>query len=125
MPTFTYEFADQDAPWFRDFAKPYPMGAYHASELPYLFDVRNTEPLTAPQQQLARHMIGYWATFARTGVPAAPGAPAWQPTTPGRLHTQALAPGDGGIGPTSFATRHQYAFWSTITRSGPGSTPRS
>ncbi|WP_229074481.1 carboxylesterase/lipase family protein [Actinoplanes sp. DH11] len=114
VPTFTYEFADDDAPWFSDFAKPYPMGAYHAAELPYLFDVRNTEPLTAAQQQLARRMVGYWAAFARTGVPAAPGSPPWRGTTPGRLSIQALDVGGSGIGPTDFTARHRYGFWSTV-----------
>jgi para-nitrobenzyl esterase len=116
VPTFTYEFADDDAPWFRDFPKPYPMGAYHAAELPYLFDVDNTEPLDAAQRRLADRMIEYWAAFARTGTPATPGAPAWLPTTPGRLYVQQLATGAAGVGPTGFAVRHQHAFWSTVDR---------
>ena len=87
---------------------------YHAAELPYLFDVGNTEPLDAAQQRLAGHMIDYWASFARTGAPAAPGAPAWAPATPGRLSVQALDTGEGGIGATDFTVRHRHEFWSTV-----------
>ncbi|GIE35100.1 carboxylic ester hydrolase [Actinoplanes italicus] len=114
VPTFTYEFADDRAPWFRDFPEPYPMGAYHAAELPYLFDVGNIEPLDEAQRRLADHMIDYWASFARAGVPAVPGAPAWAPGTPGRLSVLALDTGGNGIEVTDFTVRHQHEFWSTV-----------
>ena len=105
-PTFTYAFADDAAPWFRDFPQPYPMGAYHAAELPYLFEVGHTQPLSATQQRLADRMIGHWAAFARTGDPGG-----WRK---GTVHT--LSPTDGTAQPTDFAERHHYAFWSTVRR---------
>lgn len=126
VPTFTYEFADDDAPWFIGFAQPYPMGAYHAAELPYLFDVGNTEPLTPAQRRLGDRMIGYWAAFARGGDPNTSGAPAWHRSEPHRPAVQALAPSasearggsevssEGGIGPVHFAARHRYGFWATV-----------
>jgi len=115
-PTFTYEFADADAPWFSAFPQPYPMGAYHAAELPYLFDVAGTEPLKPAQRQLADRMIGYWAAFARAGDPNTPGAPVWHRSGPRRPAVQTLAPGAQGIGPGEFAAAHRYAFWSTVRR---------
>ncbi|MDI6105436.1 carboxylesterase family protein [Actinoplanes sp. NEAU-A12] len=106
VPTFTYEFADDDAPWFRDFPRPYPMGAYHAAELPYLFDVGNTEPLTDAQRRLADRMIGQWSAFARDGDPGG-----WDSTG-----VRVLSPTDDATAPDDFAGRHHYSFWSTVRR---------
>jgi para-nitrobenzyl esterase len=45
------------------------MGAYHAADLPYLFDVGYNQPFTNPQRHLPDHMIGYWTRFAPHGRP--------------------------------------------------------
>ncbi|MGI5291402.1 carboxylesterase/lipase family protein [Nonomuraea polychroma] len=112
---YAFEFADPAAPWFAAFPKPYDMGAYHASELPYLFDVGYNEDLTDQQRHLADHMIGYWTRFARTGDPNGPGAPAWHPFTAARTFVQSLAPGDGGIKPADFVRDHHYDFWTSLS----------
>lgn len=58
--------------------------AFHAGELPYLFGTLRTTPPwwpqipdTAAEASLSAAMAGYWASFARTGVPAATGMPEW------------------------------------------------
>ena len=58
--------------------------AFHASELPYVFDTFDgTPPLwpknahTPEEDALARAMGDYWTSFARTGRPHAKGAPDW------------------------------------------------
>jgi para-nitrobenzyl esterase len=58
--------------------------AFHASELPYMFGTLDrTGPLwpripdTRREVALSDAMVGYWASFAATGVPSARGAPAW------------------------------------------------
>ncbi|QAY78860.1 carboxylesterase/lipase family protein [Sphingosinicella sp. BN140058] len=56
--------------------------AFHASELPYVFGTLDGTPPRWPKvpdadRPLSDAMIGYWTSFARTGVPQAPGAPAW------------------------------------------------
>jgi para-nitrobenzyl esterase len=58
--------------------------AFHASELPYVFNTfGNTPPLwpkipaTAPEAKLSNIMIDYWTSFAKSGVPAAASAPGW------------------------------------------------
>ncbi|MDP4503205.1 carboxylesterase/lipase family protein [Nonomuraea turcica] len=114
VPTYAFEFADANAPWFAAFPKPYDMGAYHAAELPYLFDVGYNQPLTGQQRHLAGHMIGYWTRFARTGDPNGSGAPAWHPFTTARAAIQSLAPGDDGIKPADFARDHRYDFWTSL-----------
>ncbi|GLY87748.1 carboxylesterase/lipase family protein [Actinoallomurus iriomotensis] len=114
VPTYAYEFADTNAPWFAGVPKPYAMGAYHAAELPYLFETTGTEPLTESQQPLSDQMIGYWTRFARTGAPNGSAAPVWQRFTPTRPYVQSLAPGEHGIKPASFARDHDYAFWNSL-----------
>ncbi len=56
--------------------------AFHASELPYVFGTIDVLPprwpaIPASDRAMSDAMLGYWASFARTGTPAAPNAPAW------------------------------------------------
>jgi para-nitrobenzyl esterase len=60
--------------------------AFHAAEIPYVFGTAAQMPPAWPkvpdtprEHALSRTMMGYWASFARTGTPVAPGAPAWKP----------------------------------------------
>jgi carboxylesterase type B len=95
-----YEFADKNVPVFFPGMPPFPggYGAFHASELPLLFDFGVA--LTPGQRELSDYMIAAWGRFARTGDPG------W------RADVQSLAP--GAIGGTDFARDHQCAFWSSI-----------
>ena len=63
--------------------------AFHASELPYVFDTFDgTPPLwpknahTAEEDALAAAMGDYWTSFARTGRPQAKNAPDWPAYSP-------------------------------------------
>jgi para-nitrobenzyl esterase len=58
--------------------------AFHASELPFVFGTVDTLgplwpkiPDTAEEHALSDAMIGYWTSFAKTGVPKADNAPDW------------------------------------------------
>lgn len=52
----------------------WPVGAFHGSEIPYVFRNGGDETL--------RNTISHaWAEFARTGVPAADALPTWKPYT--------------------------------------------
>ncbi|MEU4118720.1 carboxylesterase family protein [Kitasatospora sp. NPDC028055] len=67
---YAYEFADRDAPGQPGFAPGLPPGAYHGSELPYLFDVAGWPArLTPAQQRLSDRMIHAWTAFATSGRP--------------------------------------------------------
>ncbi len=46
VPTWRYEFADEHAPPLTSGTPPFPLGAPHASELPYLFDLGGRRPAT-------------------------------------------------------------------------------
>ncbi len=94
-PTYQYEFADP-APPMRFFSNiSFPTGAYHASEIQYLFNTSNSPvagTLNASQQQLANAMVSYWTQFAKTGNPNGGGAPNWPRFDANTEQYQALVP---------------------------------
>ena len=58
--------------------------AFHAAELPYVFGTADRTPpkwpkvpATAAERALSDATLNYWASFAKTGKPAARNAPAW------------------------------------------------
>lgn len=119
VPTWTYEFNDPDAPAALPPPVSFPWGAYHGSELQYLFPrPQNTAapPLDAAQQQLSDTMVRYWTQFARFGNPNGPGTPLWiRYLPPISEHMQALVPPRPHTETaTAFATFHQCDFWTAI-----------
>lgn len=65
--------------------------AFHASEIPFVFGRVGPEAPKLPNWPVARGprnealsqaMIAYWTSFARTGVPKAPGQPDWPAFAP-------------------------------------------
>ncbi|MEO9132713.1 MAG: carboxylesterase family protein [Sphingomonas sp.] len=82
QPTYLYFFRHSTpAERARDLA------AFHASEVPYIFGQVGASatlgpnwprpPLTDEESRLSDAMMGYWASFVKTGVPTAPGEVAW------------------------------------------------
>lgn len=66
---------------------------FHASELPYVFGTADGTPPLWPkvpaeptELKLSAAMSAYWASFARDGVPHAPGQPPWQPYSSDRAY---------------------------------------
>ncbi|MFF7930716.1 carboxylesterase family protein [Streptomyces sp. NPDC007940] len=113
VPIYAYEFDDYLAPWFRTLKKPnFPTGAFHGSELQYLFDDDQLPgPATPAQRHLADTMVRYWARFAYTGDPNGHGAAPWPRFGAGQ-HVQSLQ--RGRTGAVDLAQEHQCAFWKTI-----------
>jgi para-nitrobenzyl esterase len=81
VPSFLYLF-DHGYPA----ADERGLHAFHASELPYVFGTPDRTPARWPavpatpvEARLTNAMLDYWASFARTGTPAAANAPAWPP----------------------------------------------
>lgn len=112
---YGYEFADPAPPTFVGMpAASFPYGAFHGSELAYLFEMGGlAENLDEPRRALSDAMIRYWSAFAHTGAPAGSGLPTWAPIggKASRQHVQSLAPGSGGIAPIDFDTTHHIDFW--------------
>jgi para-nitrobenzyl esterase len=65
------------------YAQLYGLGAYHAAEIPYVFNTIDLVASTLPtaynqkDRDLARAMSGAWVRFASTGDPNGGGLPAW------------------------------------------------
>ena len=109
VPTYAYEFNDENAPEL--FLPPvgFPYGAAHASELPYLFSqttVSRPVGLSAAQQQLAAAMKQDWTNMAKTGIPAA----GWPKFTGASQQMLSLVPPTPQV-ETDFAAQHHCAFW--------------
>jgi para-nitrobenzyl esterase len=89
---------------------PFGIGAGHALELRYLFDMGGAPALNPEQQVLSDQMIAYWSRFVTTGAPDVPGLPEWPKLDPERPQQLSLTTGGPTI-TTDFAVRHQCAFW--------------
>jgi para-nitrobenzyl esterase len=116
VPTFGYEFNDPNAPVFIPGTSDpvMPLRAYHASELPYVFQPATTTGFfTAAQLTLSDQMIGYWSRFTAFGSPNGFGAPAWTRYTIAGDQLLSLAPGATAV-TTGFAADHHCAFWASL-----------
>ena len=116
VPTFAYEFNDENAPEL--FLPPvsFPYGAAHASEIQYLMGLPTAafgQALSAQQQQLATIMKGYWTHFANSGFPASSGIPFWPLFNSLTRTIQSLVPPSPQT-ETDFASAHNCAFWTAL-----------
>ncbi|WP_405163883.1 carboxylesterase family protein [Nocardia sp. NBC_01499] len=116
-PTYSYEFADPTPP-----APPstFPLGAYHASELPYLWQMSapfgDPAMMTAAQHSLTDQLVRYWTRFVLTGTPDPSGLPAMPAYTSTNPHLMSFKPdATGPVSATAFDTDHHCGFWKTLT----------
>ncbi|MDR3415738.1 MAG: carboxylesterase family protein [Nevskia sp.] len=129
VPVFAYEFSDENA--YR-FSPPkvttLDMGAFHSSELPYLFpalvaDSPYGATFSSAEQSLSNAMMSAWTEFARTGRPAASAGSAWRRYDPATDEVTALVPPAPQALPTH-TREHKCNFWApfiVIEAALPGS----
>ena len=116
---WAYEFdvADSPIPWP---PASFPYQSAHTVELAYIFPgfrgASGTQhALNGAQQTLARQMVRYFTSFARTGAPGAgPQAPAWPAYDPAKdnyLSLRTPAP----VVLEAFGDRHHCDFWDGLS----------
>jgi para-nitrobenzyl esterase len=113
VPTYAYEFNDQNAPERYLAPVGFPYGAAHESEVQYLFTLRNTPfpgALTPQQRQLASAMKNYWTNLARTGNPTPHNSTLWPRYDAASHQMLSLVPPRPQV-ETSFSTEHHCGFW--------------
>ena len=99
-----------------DGARTSPLGAFHASELPFVFQPAAATAatfFTPAELRLSDRMIGYWTKFALSGNPNGRAAPGWERFTNRENSFQSLAP-DATGSVTTFAADHRCAFWASL-----------
>jgi para-nitrobenzyl esterase len=112
VPTYAYEFNDENAPQTLLPPVSFPYGAAHASELQYLFNLPALFPgsLSPPQQRLAGAMQSYWTNFAKRGFPSWFGVPFWPRFNAVTQRMESLIPPRPQL-ETGFGAEHNCAFW--------------
>ena len=113
VPTYAYEFNDQNAPERYLAPVGFPYGAAHESEVQYLFNLQNTPfpgVLTPPQQRLAAAMKQDWTNLAKTGSPNSRTEPWWPRFDGTGQQMLSLIPPRLQV-ETGFAAEHHCAFW--------------
>lgn len=61
---------------------PFDGGIHHSNDNIYVFPWPEfVSKLNAEDTEMAKKMVTFWATFATTGVPSAPGVTSWPPMT--------------------------------------------
>lgn len=117
-PAYHYEFADLQGPnpgGAYDLAPGFDLGAGHATELEYLFDLAGRPfRLNAAQSRMADKIIGYWSAFARTGDPNHSGAPSWSPVSGPTDRRALLLDPVSDIATVDFADRHHCNLWNRV-----------
>ena len=96
------------------FPEDVPPGAFHAAEVPYLFNDEKFEAASTPEQRrLSDLMIGYWTNFAHTGDPNSDALPHWSrfDRAESRPVVQSLSTGADGIQPVDYAAEHHLDLW--------------
>jgi para-nitrobenzyl esterase len=112
VPTFAYEFNDDNAPQLYAPPKAVAPVATHSSEIQYVLDLPNAPfpgTLSAGQQALAASMRSAWAHFAARGTPATAAVP-WPAFGAGSAQMLSLVPPQPQV-ETDFSARHHCGFW--------------
>ncbi|NDU92732.1 MAG: carboxylesterase family protein [Ferrovum sp.] len=116
VTVYAYEFADANAPVVYNVpARTDGFGAYHASELQYVFPgtytIYHGAPFTPQQTNLSTQMVGFWSEFAKNGNPnVSSSSTLWPAYTAANDTYLTLAPAAVAT-TTGFAAEHSCAFW--------------
>ena len=115
VPVYQYEFNYINPPNVFLPNPPFPFGAYHGSEIQYVFGTigsRGGSPAPA-HQALSNEMMAYWINFISAGEPG--GNPRWERLRVDDPRILSLTP--GGIKyETGFSPAHHCDLWDSMKR---------
>ncbi|SDI45255.1 para-nitrobenzyl esterase [Sinosporangium album] len=114
VPNYIFEFSEEI-----DRTKPahvnFPPGAYHGSDVPYLFDLKGRiAPFDETQVRFSEKVIKYWTNFAAKGNPNGSGLPTWSKGTVRKGYGLSLDSDGRGIRPVNLVKGHQSEFWDEL-----------
>ncbi len=120
VPTYAYEFADENAARLSLPTDPFlPLAATHGTELPFLWanligtGIPKGATLTTAEQQLSAQMLAAWTNFAKAGNPNGPTVTEWPRFELGSKLVNQLVPTTPS--PISnFSTEHKCYFWEPV-----------
>jgi para-nitrobenzyl esterase len=111
VPTYAYQFDDENAPTPELPAVSFPYGATHTDELQFLFTLASTpSALSSSEKKLAAVMQNYWTSFARSSTPNSLQTPAWARFSIAADNVQSLNTPRAGV-EFGFAAQHHCNFW--------------
>jgi para-nitrobenzyl esterase len=111
VPTFAYEFNDENAPTPELPPVSFPYGATHTDELPFLFTLPETpSTLSNAEQTVATQMKSYWTSLAQAGNPNSSQTPAWAPFSVVTGNVQSLNTPRPDV-EFNYAAQHHCNFW--------------
>ena len=111
VPTYAYQFDDENAPTPELPPVSFPYGATHTDELQFLFTLASTpSALSGAEKNLAAVMQSYWSSFARNGTPNSLQTPAWAPFNIAAGNVQSLNTPRAGV-EFGYASQHHCNFW--------------
>jgi len=94
-----------------DVPADFSIGAYHGSELQFLFSTTiEPGPVGEAQNHLSRDMIRYWGNFVKSGNANGPGLALWPRYEPRDRQILSLRSSGNSV-ITDFDEDHRCAFW--------------
>ncbi|MBW4718825.1 carboxylesterase/lipase family protein [Saccharothrix obliqua] len=113
LTVYAFQVDNPDSPPAGWLDQTKPNGAFHGSEMNFLF-ATNSGSWNANQQAYGRQIIAQWSGFARTGDPTATGTPRWTPYTRSDPRVMSLLPAGNSAMTAEIGRTHHCDFWNSI-----------
>lgn len=135
VPTYAYEFAEEQTPQFYSIyrlqqaggpAAHFDFGATHVDDLGYLWEyLGHTLPYSDDELELSDQMITFWSQFQYNGDPNASNVPSWSRFAPSHgdwMELKACTTSEASNQPpaacsgasVNYVNDHKLALWATV-----------
>ncbi len=125
IPVYAYLFNDQTPPFYFPNLPGFTPGAYHTSDIQFLFPLYHggqgaAHPLTGAQANLSNELVSAWTRFAWTGNPNGVGNSPWPVFQVNLDKPDVLLENVPALSTETtrqFNQSHNCAFWASLTQS--------